>query len=242
MRKLWYNLLLLIGISAIVAPVAVSEPINPYVLTAAKIASALGYTPATNALASGKLFIGSSGGAATAQSLSQDCTVIASGVITCTKSNNVSFGTNAFTSTAYAPLTSPTFITGATVPGGVTTTTGGNYVAGITCYNDANFGCLTRLLTNGGSAGAAWGVRKSDDSGYFINVSNTAVVNTYAPIVTFGYTVSTLPSASANGMVVGAVAYVTDQLTTCAIAGAALTGGGSKICPVFYNGTAWVGN
>jgi hypothetical protein len=38
-------------------------------------------------------------------SLSQDCTITALGVITCLKSNNVAFGTNAFTSTAYVPQT-----------------------------------------------------------------------------------------------------------------------------------------
>lgn len=37
-------------------------------------------------LASGKLFIGSVGGIATAQSMSGDCTLVASGVITCTQS------------------------------------------------------------------------------------------------------------------------------------------------------------
>lgn len=57
-----------------------------------------------------------------------------------------------------------------------------------------------------------------------------------APIQLPGYTVATLPAASA-----GAVAYVTDQLTTCAAAGAALTGGGAVTCPAFYNGSAWVG-
>ena len=39
----------------------------------------------------------------------------------------------------------------------------------------------------------------------------------------------------------GARAYVTDQLTTCAGTGAALTGLGALTCPAFYNGTAWVG-
>lgn len=48
--RFWSNLALLSGVAVIVAPVAFSEPINPYVLTAAKIATALGYTPANGSL------------------------------------------------------------------------------------------------------------------------------------------------------------------------------------------------
>ena len=66
-------------------------------------------------------------------------------------------------------------------------------------------------------------------------VNGPLVVTT--TIKTGGYTVSGLPSGT-----VGMRAYVTDQLTTCAVAGATLTGGGSVICPVFYNGSAWVGD
>jgi hypothetical protein len=50
------------------------------------------------------------------------------------------------------------------------------------------------------------------------------------------YTVATLPTLTVPGF-----AYVSDQLTTCAGAGAALTGGGLLKCPVFYNGSSWVG-
>src|ERR1700753_4010061 len=46
LTRLWSNLALLLGVTVVVAPVAISQPINPYVLTAAKIATALGYTPA----------------------------------------------------------------------------------------------------------------------------------------------------------------------------------------------------
>lgn len=51
-----------------------------------------------------------------------------------------------------------------------------------------------------------------------------------------GYTVGTLPAGNQ-----GDYAFVSDQLTVCAAAGAALTGGGAVVCPVFFNGTAWVG-
>lgn len=53
-----------------------------------------------------------------------------------------------------------------------------------------------------------------------------------------GYTVAGLPAAGTAGR----RAFVTDQLTTCAAAGAALTGGGTLKCPVFDNGASWVGD
>lgn len=52
------------------------------------------------------------------------------------------------------------------------------------------------------------------------------------------YTVATLPSTAATGMVQGAEAIVTDATAPTYLG--ALTGGGSVVCPVFYNGTAWV--
>jgi hypothetical protein len=63
------------------------------------------------------------------------------------------------------------------------------------------------------------------------NASGTlkaAVVGT-----TTAYTVATLPAGFA-----GARAYVTDATLPTYLG--ALTGGGSVVCPVFYNGTAWV--
>ena len=69
--------------------------------------------------------------------------------------------------------------------------------------------------------------------------SNVITVNVTASgtVKTGGYTVATLPSGT-----VGMKAYVTDQLTACVAAGLALTGGGGVTCPVFYNGSAWVGD
>jgi hypothetical protein len=58
-----------------------------------------------------------------------------------------------------------------------------------------------------------------------------------ATVKTAGYTVAGLPAGT-----VGMRAYVTDQTTACVAAGAALTGGGAITCPVFYNGSAWVGD
>jgi len=62
-------------------------------------------------------------------------------------------------------------------------------------------------------------------------------LDVYGAVKTRGYLVSSLPSG-----VVGMRAYVTDQTTACPLAGAALTGSGAVTCPVFYNGSAWVGD
>jgi hypothetical protein len=58
--------------------------------------------------ASGQLLIGNAGGTAYAPlSLSQDCTLASTGVITCAKSNNVAFSTAAFVNTGSSGATIP---------------------------------------------------------------------------------------------------------------------------------------
>lgn len=52
------------------------------------------------------------------------------------------------------------------------------------------------------------------------------------PVSLPGYTVSTLPTGA-----IGMTAYVTDALLPTYLG--SLTGGGSVVCPVFYNGSAW---
>jgi hypothetical protein len=54
-------------------------------------------------------------------------------------------------------------------------------------------------------------------------------------LITGGFTVATLPTANLN---VGARACVTDANVPAFMA--PVIGGGSVICPVFYNGSAWV--
>lgn len=65
---------------------------------------------------------------------------------------------------------------------------------------------------------------------------NTATARTthYGPVTVATYTVGTLPLG-----VRGDLAYVTDA-TACTFTGV-LTGGGTVVCPVFYNGSAWIG-
>jgi hypothetical protein len=53
------------------------------------------------------------------------------------------------------------------------------------------------------------------------------------PAISKGYTVATLPTG-----IIGMMAYVTDALSPSYLT--TVTGGGSTVCPVFYNGTNWV--
>lgn len=61
----------------------------------------------------------------------------------------------------------------------------------------------------------------------------TGDIQASATMRTGGYTVATLPAGT-----IGQMAYVTDALTPVYLG--ALTGGGTTVTPVFYNGTAWV--
>jgi len=57
--------------------------------------------------------------------------------------------------------------------------------------------------------------------------------STTAPVTLTGYTVGSLPAGTQ-----GDTAFVTDATAPTYLG--ALTGGGAVVCPVFYNGTAWV--
>ena len=67
---------------------------------------------------------------------------------------------------------------------------------------------------------------------------SSANITAAVPVALPVYTVATLPSTAATGMVTGATAYVTDATAPTYLG--TLTGGGAVVCPVFYNGTAWV--
>lgn len=57
LRKILLTSLVLL----LIAPAALPQPVNPYVLTAAKITAALGYAPATSALTTNHIFVGVGG-------------------------------------------------------------------------------------------------------------------------------------------------------------------------------------
>ena len=178
-------------------------------------------------------------------------------------------GTNAFTSTTYAPLSAPTF----TGTGIVTTVNTGSYgwtIRGVLTSPGAGqiqLGAANAaspvtqtLATQGSRSGTDTNVAGGNltiQSGTGTGNATGSSLSLAAPLavasgtgaqtqtigltikagmaVMVGYTVAALPAGT-----IGAIVYVTDQLTTCAAIGVAPTGGGAVVCPVFYNGVSWV--
>jgi hypothetical protein len=105
----------------------------------------------------------------------------------------------------------------------------------------ATGGSLTLAGGTGTSAGGAVILAASATTGApatAVTVNNNAVTTFAKPPVLPAYTVATLPATAATGMVQGAHAIVTDATAPTYLG--ALTGGGAVVCPVFYDGTAWV--
>jgi hypothetical protein len=108
----------------------------------------------------------------------------------------------------------------------------------------------TGTTSTGGSLTIAGGTGTSAGGAVIISTAATTTqatavtvnkdgVTTFAkPPVLPVYTVATLPATAAAGMVQGAQAVVTDATDPTYLG--ALPGGGAVVCPVFYNGTAWV--
>ena len=101
-------------------------------------------------------------------------------------------------------------------------------------------GSLTLAGGTGTSAGGAVVITTAATTtqATAVTVSKDGVTTFAKPPVVPVYTVATLPATAAAGMVQGAHAIVTDATTPTYLG--ALTGGGAVVCPVFYNGTAWV--
>lgn len=127
---------------------------------------------------------------------------------------------------AAAPITQ-SIATQGSRPGTDSSIGGGNLF--IASGNGTGTGAISSLFLQSPVAVAAGVTAQTMTTGWTINKGVAAST---------GYTVATLPATPLTG----SIAYVTNQLTTCAVAGAALTGGGAVTCPVFYNGVAWVGN
>ena len=92
-----------------------------------------------------------------------------------------------------------------------------------------------------GTGGAIGGVAVTGTGNVVLAAGATitpASVATAALQTTTAYTVATLPAASAG--LKGSRAFVTDASVATASIGAAITGSGSNVMPVFCNGTAWV--
>jgi hypothetical protein len=102
-------------------------------------------------------------------------------------------------------------------------------------------GSLTISGGTGTTAGGAVILATSATTGApaaALTVNNNGVSTFAKPPVMPVYTVATLPATAANGMVQGAMAIVSDATAPTYLG--TLTGGGAVVCPVFYNGSAWV--
>lgn len=116
----------------------------------------------------------------------------------------------------------------------VTTTGGSGGPLNLTGGAAGSAGVATN--NNGGNVEITGGAATGSGAVGKINLNSpTVMASTIALKV---YTVATLPSTAATGMVAGAMAYVTDATAPTYLG--TLTGGGAVVCPVFYNGTAWV--
>lgn len=319
------TILALLATTAVAVPIALSQPVNQYQLTAAKIATALGFAPASSVLTNTHLYVGNSSNVATDVALSGDATLANTGAITL--ATVASAGTTGSSSlvpvvtinakglvtgittaaisapcTANCTLTSTgnqqaLILTGGTMTANttpildITQTWNGSGVVfsglrmnvtstlsgAASKYIDLQLSSVSKFsvsrdgivaaasaiqagsdVQTGASSGITFGGTRTyvtspsdgklmlqnnaQTTGALIDVTTNNVFKffgtngTTLASISAGYTVSTLPTA-----LVGARAYVTDQLTTCAAIGVAPTGGGAVTCPVFYNGSAWVG-
>ena len=116
---------------------------------------------------------------------------------------------------------------------GVFTSTGGN---NITSNSSVYLGYDTRALADGDTNEIVIGVSAVGNGSNTVTLGNSSITKTYLKgivKVSGGYTVATLPAG-----VTGARAYVTDAAAPTY--NGALTGGGTVVVPVFYNGSAWV--
>lgn len=86
----------------------------------------------------------------------------------------------------------------------------------------------------GGPTGGNQGVNTINSQGAFY-VNGNKFVDSAATVLLRTYTVATLPACATGTK--GGLAYVTDA--TAPTYGAALTGGGAVVIPVFCNGVAW---
>jgi hypothetical protein len=164
--------------------------------------------------ASGQLLIGNAGGTAYAPlSLSQDCTLASTGVITCAKSNNVAFSTAAFVNTGSSGATIPLLNVANTWSAKQT------YTAALAlALAPAAGNCTGSALSNCGtlSIGASAAENASIVAGTTVETYGQLVV----PAATASSAVTALVIAQWNAMQAG-------------FAGNLLAGG------YFWNGVAW---
>ena len=133
------------------------------------------------------------------------------------------------------------------------TSGGGVYFDSATSWKSSAVLPARQLLLGGGAGAAPTGLGTTGTSNTVLHgnpsgapsfsaVSLTGDVAGVLPVVNggtgqgTGYTVATLPTGQAQGT----RTWVTDATATSYLVGAAVTGGGTAVIPVFYNGSAWV--
>jgi hypothetical protein len=100
-----------------------------------------------------------------------------------------------------------------------------NIQAGITASGSTK----TINIGTAGASGSTTNIAIGGTAG-----TSTTTINGQTIMASKGYTVSGLPASATTG----SRAHVTDAMAPLFLG--TLTGGGAVVCPVFYNGTAWV--
>lgn len=195
-------------------------------------------TPALNltqvqALAIINLIIAASNGfAGTVSVVNNEATVTLKTTVTGIVKGNGTALSAAISGTDYAPPTSGGSILYGNGSGGfsnVTIGTGLSFSGGaLTSLSAINYPAVGFAY----STGSAWATSYGK-TGTGTNVVTDNQPTIKEPIIGTGYTVGALPTGS-----IGMRTYVTDALAPVFLT--TLTGGGSVVCPAFYNGTAWV--
>jgi hypothetical protein len=117
----------------------------------------------------------------------------------------------------------------------------GNSGTGFGLTNSNPSGTVPVFLVNKTSTNTGWGAQAAGNiSGIAggtekIRIDSNGMSIQSGVLTLKGFTVSTLPASPATG----SLAYVTDANAACSY-NTAPTGGGSTVCKVWYNGTAWV--
>lgn len=176
--------------------------------------------PGSLALASGQILVGQVSGFAAAVAASGDCTIVASGAITCTKTNGVAFAALATTAPGTGVATALGVAVGSAgaivVNGGALGTPSSGVGTNLTALNANNLASGTVAAARGG-AGAITGALKGNGAGVVsqaatTDLSDTTTSGTVTPSDASGAGL-TFSGVSAKYDKIGDIAFVFVQLS-----------------------------